>query len=120
MIDKQDGVFIHNNRAFKDDKNKPRFDLIPPAPLLELAKVYTSGAEEHGEDNWRRGLKWGRVYAAIHRHLNAFWSGEDRDAKSQLSHLLHAAWGCFTLYVYTKTHPELDDRMKGNPGIQCQ
>ena len=57
-------------------------------------------------------MRWGRVYAAIQRHLWQFWAGEDDDEESGMQHLAHAAWGCFTLMDYTAEHPELDDRVK--------
>lgn len=44
------------------------------------------------------------------RHLWAWWRGEDTDPESGLSHAAHAAWGCFALLEYARTHPELDDR----------
>jgi len=84
----------------KYDEKKIRFDLIPVESLTGLAKVYTMGAHKYDDDNWRKGMKWNRVYGAILRHLNAFWVGEDKDKESGLNHLLHAAWGCFTLYWY--------------------
>ncbi len=99
--------------AKKDDSGKERFDLIPAMPLIELARVYTYGAAKYDDRNWEKGLFWGRVFAAAQRHLWRFWSGEDADAESGLSHLAHAAWCCLALMEYTKTHSELDDRAVG-------
>lgn len=96
--------------AAKYDDDKAMFDLIPGGPLSQLAEVYTMGAKKYAPRNWEKGLKWGRVYAAIMRHLWAYWMGEDTDKESGKSHLAHAAWGCFSLMEYAKTHPELDDR----------
>lgn len=98
------------NQARKDDHGKLRFDLIPPGPLKDLAAVYTVGASKYGDRNWEQGLAWGRVFAAIQRHLWAWWGGEDLDPEDGLSHLAHAAWGCFTLLEYAQTHPEMDER----------
>lgn len=98
------------NQARKDDEGKLRFDLIPPGALKELAAVYTVGASKYGDRNWEQGLAWGRVFAAIQRHLWAFWGGEDLDPDDGLSHLAHAAWGCLTLMEYAQTHPEMDER----------
>lgn len=96
----------------KDDMGKLRYDLIAAGPLEELAKVYTYGANKYEDNNWRRGLKWGRVFGAVMRHMWAFWRGEDLDKESGLPHLAHAAWGCFTLLDYTKTQRKFDDRIK--------
>lgn len=94
----------------KYDGDKERFDLIPARPLLELARVYTMGAKKYDDRNWEKGIKWGRIFAAIMRHLWKFWRGEDIDDESGLPHVVHAAWGCFTILEYYHTHPELDDR----------
>lgn len=101
---------LSKREAVKYDTGKERFDLIPPGPLLELAKVYTRGAEKYAPRNWEKGMAWGRVFAAVMRHLWKYWKGEENDPEDGLSHLAHAAWGCFTLMVYRQTHPELDDR----------
>lgn len=65
-----------------------------------------------GDNNWRKGMKWGRVFGALMRHAWAFWRGEDIDKESGHPHMAHAAWQCLTLMNYCKTHPELDDRVK--------
>lgn len=98
--------------AAKHDAEKERFDLIPPEELWTLAEVYTHGAEKYEDRNWEKGLKWGRVFAAVMRHLWRFWAGEEDDAESGLPHLAHAAWRCLTLLNYTRHHRELDDRPK--------
>ncbi len=96
--------------ARKYDDGKARFDLIPAIPLQTLAEVYTFGAKKYADRNWEGGIKWGRVFAAICRHLWAYWRGEDVDKESGMTHLAHAAWGCFTLMEFQRTHKELDDR----------
>jgi len=98
-------------RATKDDWGKLRFDLIPPLPLADLAAIYTMGAAKYSDNNWLNGMSWRRVRAAIERHLNAFDSGEDLDPESGLPHVMHAAWGCFTLAQYMRTHKDWDDRV---------
>ena len=96
--------------ARKDDTNKARFDLIPPRPLYQLADIYTYGAQKYADRNWEKGMKWGRIFGAVMRHLWSFWMGENNDKESGQPHLAHAAWGCLTLLEYTNTHPEMDDR----------
>lgn len=94
----------------KFDGGKPRYDLIPAYPLDELAKVYSMGAAKYEDRGWEKGIKWSRIFAAIMRHLWAFWRGEDKDPESGLPHVIHAAWGCFALAEYKRTHPGFDDR----------
>lgn len=94
------------------DVGKLRFDLVPPEWERALAEVLTRGASKYSERNWEAGMSYSRCYAAVRRHLNAFWSGKDVDAESGLHHLAHAAWGCLAILSYVKTHPEFDDRVK--------
>jgi hypothetical protein len=94
----------------KFDEKKARYDLIPAEPLHQLAKVYTFGASKYADNNWRKGIKWGRVFAALCRHSWAFWRGEEIDPESGLPHMAHAAWNCFTLMEYAKHHKKFDDR----------
>lgn len=102
--------------GYKDDAGKLRFDLIPAAALEALAEVYTVGAAKYEDRNWERGMRWGRVFAAVMRHLWAWWRGEDADPETGLSHLAHAAWGCLALIEYGRTHRELDDRPRAGSG----
>jgi predicted XRE-type DNA-binding protein len=74
----------------KHDKGKPRIDLIPSGAILEIAEVLTSGAKEYGDYNWRKGIAYSRLYAAIQRHLLAFWNGKDIDGSGHRA-LAHAA-----------------------------
>ena len=102
----------NNNEAKKFDAGKPRMDLLPFESLEEVAKVYTMGAVKYGDHNWRKGMQWSRVFAAILRHLFAYWMGEDVDKESGLSHVAHACWGCLTLISYAKTNTGTDDRWR--------
>lgn len=104
-----------------------RPDLIPVGPLRQLALHYGIGAEKYterdeagnitheGGNNWRAGYEWSKSYAALQRHLLAFWGGEDLDPETQTPHLTAAAWHCFTLLEFMNTHPEFDDRVKPTP-----
>ena len=96
----------------KFDTEKIRVDLLPVKPVLEIAKVFTFGANKYADRNWEKGLKWGRVYGAALRHLFYWFLGEDKDPESGLSHLAHAGCNIMFLLEYANTHPELDDRPK--------
>lgn len=100
------------NFARKDDQDKLRYELIPCYPLEELAKVYTIGAKKYGDDNWRKGMSWKRIFGALLRHAWAYWRGEKIDPKDGQHHLASVAWNAFTLMEYEQTHTELDDRIK--------
>lgn len=97
----------------KNDQDKPRMDLLPPRPLIEIAEVLTQGAAEYGEYNWAKGLKFSRLKAAMDRHMAAWWAGEDLDPKSGKSHLAHV--GCSLLFMMDlqRRMPAMDDRPDG-------
>jgi len=88
-----------------------RFDLIPVLPLAEIAKVFTYGTMKYDDNNWRKGMKWGRIYGALERHAEKWIQGEQLDIESGLHHLAHAAWQCIVLYEYSFSKRELDDRI---------
>lgn len=94
----------------KDDSGKPRYDLIPPMPLDELAKVYTMGAAKYGDRNWERGMQFGRVFAALMRHAWAWWRGEKCCSIDGQHHLASVAWCAFALMELEVTRGNLDDR----------
>ena len=86
----------------KDDGGKPRLDLIPPEAIQALGDVLTFGAGKYGDRNWEKGLQNGRLYAAVQRHLNAYWGGEDLDFESGMPHLWHALTGLAMLTTLTE------------------
>lgn len=87
-----------------------RFDLIPWAPLQELARVYGVGAQKYEADNWRRGYSWRLSYGALFRHLTAWILGEDRDSQTGCHHLAHVMWHCCTLMWFQASAKGTDDR----------
>lgn len=101
------------DEGVKYDDTKLRFDLLSPAANAGLAAVLTYGATKYAARNWEKGMEWGRVYAALQRHLNAFWAGEDIDPESGLPHLDHAACCIHFLSHYQKLEVGEDDRPCG-------
>lgn len=101
----------------KDDQGKLRFDLLPPDALAQLVQVYTMGAAKYDDRNWEKGIRWGRLFAAVQRHLWAFWHGENNDPESGLPHVAHAAWGCMALLRHMAAHRKLDDRPGGEDDV---
>jgi len=94
----------------KHDQGKPRMDLIPPELLTEVAKILTFGADKYDDRNWEKGMEWGRVYAALQRHLWAWWNKEDKDEETGESHLAHAACCISFLIAYEKRQVGEDTR----------
>lgn len=97
----------------KKDQAKTRLDLLPPRPLVEIGEVLTFGAEKYEPWNWSKGIAFSRLFAAMLRHLFAWWAGQDKDPETGLSHLAHA--GCCLLFMMDLRHsqPGCDDRPNG-------
>lgn len=83
----------------KDDSGKTPWHLMPPDALNQIAQVLEFGAGKYGDRNWEKGMNWSRPFAALMRHMWAWWRGEDRDPETGLSHLAHA--GCCILFLLT-------------------
>ena len=87
-------------------------DLLPTGPLLKIAEHFGRGAKKYSAHNWRAGYEWSKSYAALQRHLLAFWGGEDIDEETGSPHLAAAGFHVLALLEYMETHPEFDDRYK--------
>lgn len=98
--------------AKKNDDGKLRYDLIPQYPLSEVAKVYTIGAKKYDDNNWRKGFRYGRVFAAMMRHAWAYWRGEDYDPEDGQHHLASVIWCAMSLMEFSRTKVGQDDRVK--------
>lgn len=91
-----------------------RFDLIPPRPMWEVAELYGEGAKKYADRNWERGYAWSLSIGALERHFNLFKQGEDYDAETTKRHLASVVFHALALMEFAETHPELDDRPKGD------
>lgn len=88
------------------DQKLAQFSLIPPKVLYRLAEHYGKGAMKYAPDNWRRGYNWSLSYDALHRHLNAWWSGVDKDEEGN-DHIIAALW-----HVVALAHWSDDEKLK--------
>ena len=98
------------NGGTKYDTGKLRFDLVPSEALEAVVEVWTYGANKYADRDWEKGLAWGRIFAALMRHMWAFWRGESLDEESGLPHLAHAAWCTLALLQYYLMKIGTDDR----------
>lgn len=101
-----------SEEGWKDDYDKPRWDLLPPELMEETAKVLGFGAAKYGARNWEKGMSWGRPFAALMRHMWAWWRKENGgiDKETGYSHLAHAACCLAFLIAYEKRGIGKDDR----------
>lgn len=94
----------------KDDHEKLPFHLIPPELLETVAHVLKFGASKYSERDWEAGMDWSRVFAALQRHMWAWWGGQDKDPETGFSHLWHAATNLAFLTAYEQRGVGRDDR----------
>jgi hypothetical protein len=82
----------------KFDSDKIRMDLIPFAPLEEIAKVLSYGSKKYADNNWQQVPEAiPRYEAAMLRHISAYKQGQVLDHETGLPHLAHA--GCCLMFL---------------------
>ncbi len=96
--------------AVKFDDGKPRWDLLPFDALDEVAYVLAYGANKYAPRNWEKGMSWGRLLAALLRHLSQWALGREFDAESGMHHLAHASCCVLMLYALVLRKTGTDDR----------
>ena len=87
-----------------------RFDLLPPDVLWHVAEHFGRGAQKYADRNWERGYAWSLSFAALQRHLMAFWGGEDIDTENGTHHLDAVIFHAMVLRRFVDQHRDLDDR----------
>lgn len=88
-------------------EGKPRYSLIPPAPLKRLAELYTRGAEKYDAYNWHKGQPTSRIFDSLLRHIEAYRLGDRSE-----DHLAAVSWNAFAMMEFEGT--ELDDLYNWN------
>lgn len=89
-----------NNRQFSSgaqrdtSEGKLRMSLVPQQELKRVMKRYLDGAEKYGENNWMKGMPLSAYYDCMHRHLEAWWRGDDTEdhAAAVVWNMLCAMW----------------------------
>jgi len=96
----------------KFDAGKVRMDLVPADSIFAVACVFTYGAIKYADWNWAKGMRRGRLIAALDRHKTAYLMGEEFDRESNLPHTWHM--GCCTLMLISADlrHIAEEDRAK--------
>lgn len=88
-----------------------RFDLIPHEALEALAEHFGRGAEKYADRNWERGYDWALTFAALNRHLWAWWGGEDVDPETGSNHMTAVAWHAFVAFTFQERGLGTDSRV---------
>jgi hypothetical protein len=100
----------------KNDGGKPRWDLLPWDAVEQIVLVLTFGATKYEDRNWEAGIRYGRVFAAIVRHMWTWFMAKvtgnsDKDPETGFSHLAHAGCGILFLLSYElRGVSKFDDR----------
>lgn len=87
---------VMREEGHKDDFGKTNFFAAPWLALTEAADVMTFGASKYHLFNFRKGMKYSRLWSAALRHMVAWWRGEENDPESGKNHLAHAIC-CLTM-----------------------
>lgn len=94
-----------------------RFDLIPTTALAKVARHFGIGARKYAEHNWRKGYEWSKSYAALQRHANQFWAGEDLDEETGSPHMAAVAFHALALLTFMDEQRPFDDRYRPSPAV---
>lgn len=100
------------NTGGEKDQKLAQVGGVDPLALLALGEVAGFGAKKYARYNFMKGYAWSLSYDALQRHLNLFWSGQDKDDESGLYHIAHAAWHCLALLCFSIRARGTDDRPK--------
>ena len=105
---------MDNNRQFDTgaqrdtSEGKLRMSLIPQQELERVMCRYLDGAEKYGENNWMKGMPMSVYYDCMHRHLLAWWRGDDTE-----DHAAAVVWNMLcAMWTEKNGDKKLDDRSK--------
>ena len=110
LTTEEEGRKLLGKVGVKYDAGKPRYDLLPVWPLQQVADLYGMGAAKYSDRQWELGMRYGKVYAAMQRHANAWWGGETRDPVDGQHHLASVVWCALVLMEYEHRKTGEDDR----------
>lgn len=98
-----------NNPKTAMGAKKVPLHLVPPSAKHYLALALENGASKYGAYNWRDKSISVSVYkAALERHMDAFWDGEELAPDSGIHHVAHAM-ACCALILDAMTIGKLND-----------
>lgn len=110
MTNTPDMKFFGQINGRKFDQGKPRYGLLPPLALQEMARVLTYGAEKYEAGNWMHVPdSLDRYFDALQRHAWAWKMGEALDPESGMHHLAHALANAAFLYEHDVKYSKEDN-----------
>jgi hypothetical protein len=104
---------IEPKEGLKYDQGKLQWELFPAESAEQIIKVLMFGATKYDPWNWSKGIKFSRLFAALMRHMWAWYRGETNDPETGLNHLAHA--GCCLMFLLSYSQrkdylEQFDDR----------
>jgi hypothetical protein len=98
-----------NNPKTAFGVKKVPLHLVPPSSIAYMAMAFADGAKKYGPYNWReKNISSSVYYAALQRHIQSWWDGEEIAEDSGEHHLAHAL-ACIALIVDSKELGTLND-----------
>jgi len=100
-----------NNPKSVAGSAKVPLDLVPPSAVHYLALAFKDGAIKYGPYNWReKGVAASVYYAAMKRHQDAWWDGEDLSRDAKVHHLAHVMACCAIMLDALSVGKLIDNR----------
>jgi hypothetical protein len=104
-------IVVNSSTGGAKEEKPFAFELVPWDVLLEDAYVYYLGKQKYDCRNWERGYAYSLSFAALVRHLIAWWQyRQSRDPETGAHHLACVRFHAASLMRFEQDHPELDDR----------
>lgn len=103
---------LPKTEGVKNDTGKLPYELLPSDAIEEILKVLQFGAKKYAARNWELGMDWSRPFAALMRHMWAWFRRENggRDSETGTSHLANAGCCLLFLLAYELRKVGKDDR----------
>lgn len=92
------------------NSNKRPWGLLSWPALAVLVDVLAFGAKKYAAWNWSKGLSWTETFESMQRHLVAWYSGEDVDPETGISHMGHVLCNAMFLMHFILFKTGVDDR----------
>lgn len=110
-----------NNPKTLVGASKIPLHLVPPSAKHYLAMALADGGRKYGPYNWRdAAISISTYKAAMERHMDAFWDGEDIAEDSGVHHVAHAMACCALILDALSIGKLVDDRPTAGAAAQIQ
>lgn len=98
------------NSGTRYNSGKRKWGLLSWAAVSQIVEVLEFGAKKYSAWNWTKGLSWSECFESMQRHLVAWYSGEDKDPETGLSHMAHVLCNAMFLMHFILFKTGADDR----------